>query len=42
MRRLVIRIVAIRRATPEELAAGGNTIQVTNYLQNIGVKAPRD
>lgn len=38
----VVRIVAIRRATPEELAAGANNIQVTNYLQNIGVKAPRD
>jgi len=38
----VVRIVAIRRATPEELAAGANTIQVTNYLQNIGVKASRD
>jgi len=38
----VIRIVAFRAPTPEEIAAGSSGIQVTNYLRKIGIKAPRD
>lgn len=38
----VVRIVAFRGPTPEEQAAGVTGIQVTNYLQNIAVKADRE
>lgn len=38
----VVRIVAFRGPTPEEQAAGVTGIQVTNYLQNIAVKADKE